>query len=189
VEKMSLMRYGRNVTVISLSVTLFASGCTGARDKTPETRSAGSNVAVTPSVVPTTAAKSPLGNNAFKAGLSVSNPPATIRAGQQQTLIVSVKNESSATWPSRGQANLNYQVNIGNHWLDGTTLKIVVNDDGRKGLPYDLKPGDEIQLSLTVTAPPKPGKYILEIDVVQEGVSWFGLKGSKPFRVSLPVSQ
>ena len=33
-----------------------------------------------------------------------------------------------------------------------------------------------------------PGDYILEVDVVQEGVSWFGLKGSKTWRGRVKVN-
>jgi hypothetical protein len=63
----------------------------------------------------------------------------------------------------------------------------VVNDDGRSGLLYDLNPGEEIEIPLTVTAPERPGTYVLEIDMVQEGVSWFALKGSTPLRTIVKV--
>ena len=37
-------------------------------------------------------------------------------------------------------------------------------------------------------APEAPGDYILELDVVQEGVAWFGARGSKTLRASVGVT-
>ena len=38
-----------------------------------------------------------------------------------------------------------------------------------------------------VTAPETPGDYILEFDMTQEGVAWFGAHGSKPLRARVKV--
>jgi hypothetical protein len=62
-----------------------------------------------------------------------------------------------------------------------------MNDDGRSVLLYDLNPGEEIDIPLTVTAPVEAGTYVLEIDMVQEGVAWFASKGSKPLRAIVKV--
>ena len=77
-------------------------------------------------------------------------------------------------------------MSAGNHWLDaqGNTF---ANDDGRAPLLSDLRPGDEAELRLVVNAPRRAGDYLLEIDMLQEGVSWFGLKGSKTLRVPVKV--
>jgi hypothetical protein len=67
---------------------------------------------------------------------------------------VKLRNASSVTgrrWERNGQpAHL-----LGNHWLDENNRPLV-NDDGRSILLYDLKPGEEIELPLTVTAPRRP---------------------------------
>ena len=56
-------------------------------------------------------------------------------------------------------------------------------------LPYDLNPQGEIELPLTITAPENPGNYVLEVDMVQEGISWFSLKGSKSLRSNIRVER
>jgi hypothetical protein len=66
---------------------------------------------------------------------------------------------------------------------------MIVNDDGRSPLLFDLRPGDEIELPLTITAPQHEGDYVLEIDMVQEAVSWFGEKGSKTLRSRVRVTR
>jgi hypothetical protein len=38
-----------------------------------------------------------------------------------------------------------------------------------------------------VNAPTIPGDYFLELDMLQEGVSWFGLHGSPTLRVPIRV--
>ena len=72
---------------------------------------------------------------------------------------------------------------MGNHWLDENN-KIVVNDDARSILLYDLGPNEEIEVPLTINVPKDPGNYLLEIDMLQENVTWFGNKGSKTLRSS-----
>jgi hypothetical protein len=62
---------------------------------------------------------------------------------------------------------------------------MLVHDDGRAPLPRDLGPGEELELSMVVNAPRDPGDYLLEVDLLQEGVAWFGDKGSPT--VTLPV--
>ncbi|HJZ79474.1 MAG TPA: hypothetical protein VKD91_03990 [Pyrinomonadaceae bacterium] len=93
---------------------------------------------------------------------------------------------SPLAWLARERAAAGYQINVGNHWLAGDG-KILVNDDGRATLLQDLLPGQEQEFSFTINPPPSPGQYILEIDVLQENVSWFGLKGSQTLRLPVTV--
>jgi hypothetical protein len=101
-------------------------------------------------------------------------------------LLVRVKNISAVTWPARERGGGVHQVSVGNHWLDPSG-KILINDDGRSALLRDLNPGESIEIPLTVNAPTDVGAYLLEIDMVQEGVSWFGLKGSPTVRLPVEV--
>jgi hypothetical protein len=109
-----------------------------------------------------------------------------LRAGERRALYVSVRNAGRGKWPSLGGAGQNFRLFLGNHWLDSSG-RVVTNDDGRSSFPYDLAPGDGIELLLTVTAPRAAGVYTLELDVLQEGVSWFGLKGSDTLRLDVKV--
>ena len=55
----------------------------------------------------------------------------------------------------------------------------------RTGYRATWLPGETMELSLSVNTPVARGSYILEIDMLQESVTWFGLAGSKT--VKLPV--
>jgi hypothetical protein len=57
---------------------------------------------------------------------------------------------------------------------------MIVQDDGRTEVPGGVGPGEAIPLALTVQAPDRAGVYMLELDLVQEGVSWFAARGSRP---------
>jgi hypothetical protein len=133
-----------------------------------------------------TAAKGlPLPDSAFRAQLSVSDLPASIRGGQKYVVRVTLKNESPVTWPGR-QPAWQYQITVGDRWLNekGATLNEL---DGRVALDDDLPPGGVAVLSLQLTAPPVAGNYILQFDAIQEGVAWFSDKGSAALNLSIKV--
>jgi ubiquinone/menaquinone biosynthesis C-methylase UbiE len=102
----------------------------------------------------------------------------TASADTEIDIPVRVKNISKIAWPSLSDSLGLYYICLGNHWLD-QSQNIIKNDDGRIALPKIIIPNEEIDLDLTVKTPNKPGKYYLEFDLVQEGVTWFKDKGSK----------
>ena len=53
-------------------------------------------------------------------------------------------------------------------------------DGARAALPYDLGPGASVSLTLTLRTPSRTGQYRVELDMVQEGVCWFGENRSPP---------
>lgn len=138
--------------------------------------------------IKTTPVSAPLPPNAFNAQLTLVDSPPVLKAGERQPIYVRIKNTSDATWPALGQADGAFAVRAGNHWLNEHET-IVVQDDVRALLLFDLPPGQEMELPLTVTAPRQPGRYILEIDMVQELVAWFGSRGSKTLRLDVSVEE
>ncbi|HEX4631470.1 MAG TPA: glycosyltransferase family 39 protein [Chthoniobacterales bacterium] len=127
----------------------------------------------------------PLPDEGFRAELSFVARPSSLRAKRQAAIFVRIKNASTVTWLARERGGSPHQVSLGNHWLDSSG-RTLINDDGRRALLRDLKPGETTDLPLTVNAP-SSGRYILELDMVQEGVSWFGLKGSPTVRLPVEV--
>jgi 4-amino-4-deoxy-L-arabinose transferase-like glycosyltransferase len=128
----------------------------------------------------------PLPLEGFRAELTVVRQPSIIRAKKQAVFVVRVKNISPVTWLARERGGSPHQVSLGNHWLDPTG-KTLINDDGRSALLQNLEPGETTELPLTVNAPAATGPCILEIDLLQEGVSWFGLAGSKTLRLPVEI--
>jgi len=125
-----------------------------------------------------------LPERALKAELIWSQPPPqSFSAGLKETVYVKVRNASDVVWPALGRSDGSFRLFVGNHWLDENN-KIVVNDDARSILLYDLGPNEEIDVPLTINVPKNPGNYVLEIDMLQENVRWFNNKGSKTLRSS-----
>jgi hypothetical protein len=128
----------------------------------------------------------PLADGDFRAELRAVELPARVAAKARVEIRVAVRNAGGAVWLARERGLSPYQLSAANHWLDASGA-VVTNDDGRGALPRDLRPGEEAVLTFAVNAPRRPGDYLLEIDVLQEGVSWFALKGSKTLRVPVRV--
>jgi hypothetical protein len=148
-------------------------------------------VQTTPSRSQTPSEPAALPSNGYKAELNLAEPPAKMRSGQKETVRVKIKNASDVMWWAKGAAvntrpDNKFYIAAGNRWLkaDGSLL---TNMDGRYGINKDLKPGEETEVPLQVTAPKDPGEYTLEIDLLQEGVAWFSEKGSATAKVKVTV--
>lgn len=133
-------------------------------------------------------AAGPLPPEGYKAALSFVDQPDRMRAGETKSIRVRVKNASPVLWKVRGaSADNKYYIAVGNRWFraDGTTL--VTSMDGRIGLPENLAPGQETTASLLIKAPQEPGEYVLDIDLVQEQVTWFNERGSETVKTKVSV--
>lgn len=168
-----------------LFALVFACALAGAGCSKPPSAA---NTAATPAPAKT---PGPLPDSGFKAQLTLPDAPAKLRAGQKETVQVHIKNASDVFWWSRGgevneRSDNWFYIAAGNRWLkaDGS---LVTDMDGRHGISKDLKPGEETAIPLSVTAPKEPGEYILEVDLVQEQVSWFSDKGSPTARAKVTV--
>ena len=99
--------------------------------------------------------------------------PRVARAGADAVVRARVENAGDVDWPSVGPAAARRQISLGNHWLDEAG-RTVVQDDGRAVLPdRGLAPGEHAELPLKVCGPRDPRRYSLEVDMMQEGVTWF----------------
>ena len=134
-------------------------------------------------------ATAPLPDNGYKAKITLLESPTKLRVGQKVTIRVKAQNASSVPWNGRGGGDDNrLYIAAGDRWLkpDGTVITAL---DGRYGLDRNLKPGEETEVPLLITAPKDPGDYILEVDLVQEQVAWFHEKGSETTRVKITVER
>ena len=104
-------------------------------------------------------------------------------AGQVASVPVIVTNSGQGTFPT----NSSYPVTLGYHWYDSAG-RAVVWDGARTKLPGDLASGQSVSLTAQVSAPTNPGTYSLRFDLVQEGVTWFSLKGAAPTDFTVTVA-
>jgi len=125
-----------------------------------------------------------LHDGAHRARIAVLDCPPRLGPGDPVDLKVSVTNDSSGLWPSEHRQAT--KLRVGNHWLDARG-RMVIQDDGRSPLPDDLPPGASASIPLQVRAPARPGRYRLQVDMVEEAVTWFAERGSTPAEVEVRV--
>ena len=176
----------RITLLVSLLACLLTTGCAkqSTNTQSPNSSAKAPEVSRTPG---------PLPDKGFKAQITLANPPVKFRAGQKETILVKIKNASDVIWWQRGgeinhRPDNQFYIAVGNHWL-GNDGKPLENLEGHNGITKDLKPGEEIEVPLLVTAPKTPGDYTLEVDLVQEGVAWFHEKGSPTANIKVKVDQ
>jgi peptidoglycan hydrolase-like amidase len=118
---------------------------------------------------------------AFVAAFTQPTLPAFV-AGGQYTVNVAVRNAGAAAWPFAGVN----PITLSYHWTDvaGT---VVVWDGSRTRLAADLAPNASVTVPATIVAPNTAGSYTLTLDMVREGVAWFGQLGNATYSVGAPV--
>jgi SAM-dependent methyltransferase len=98
--------------------------------------------------------------------------PARLAPGSATTIAIDVVNDGWDEWRSDGPN----PVHASYHWL--TPAGAMADFDGlRSDLPRPLGPGDTVRATVAVRAPAAPGAYLLAIDLVREGVTWFSDAG------------
>jgi acyl-CoA synthetase (AMP-forming)/AMP-acid ligase II/thioesterase domain-containing protein/acyl carrier protein len=114
----------------------------------------------------------------------ISSPFKTLelRAGERLSLPAKLKNTSPIAWEAFDRSGLA----LGNHWLlrNGSML---VWSDGRTALKRRLGPGERAYMTLDVVAPHEPGDYLLEVDLVEEGIRWFADFALAPLHIPVHV--
>lgn len=132
-----------------------------------------------------------LPDSGFAVEFSENDIPNTMTAGNKLSADVAIRNISKQTWPSQPNAkNLN-QVNLSYRWKDPKG-RVLIADGVRTPLPRNLAPGESVRLKMNIAAPERPGRYLIEVTLVQEGVAWFDERGgaalSLPIVVAAPVA-
>jgi SAM-dependent methyltransferase len=130
------------------------------------------------------AGSAPMPDSAYRASVRIEGAlPDCVMPGDTISLVASVTNVSGRPWR---QSEFG-PVRLGNHWLSPAHV-MLIQDDGRASLPGEVQAGQECHVALDVTAPSEPGEYVLECDVVHEGITWFADRGSDTWRRRLTVA-
>jgi hypothetical protein len=110
------------------------------------------------------------GDDDHRAHLARFDDDDRLAPGERRPVHVRVTNRGGAVW--RWGLDQEPQVRVAHHWRtpDG---ELVQFEGERSPLPARLGPGDEAIVPVWVTAPAEPGRYLLEIDLVNEHVRWF----------------
>lgn len=106
-------------------------------------------------------------------------------AGGRVEVPIQVRNEGEALWlgESHGVPGV---TRVGAHLGDAEGAPLD-HDWYRLSLPGEMAPHEEAALVLELSVPSTPGRYVVEVDLVAEGVAWFGQLGSPTAKLTLDV--
>jgi hypothetical protein len=129
------------------------------------------------------AAKDSRERDGLKAEITIGLLRAELRVGEQIHGRATVQNVGTATWlpGSTPVGGVNLGVHLRSH--DGRPLNV---DFGRVALEQATAPGETQTVAFALEAP-GPGDYLLEFDLVSEGVAWFEMNGSATATVRITV--
>jgi hypothetical protein len=119
----------------------------------------------------------------FKAAFDVPDPPSTLAASQRVALRVDIANTGADRWPSLGERS----VRASYHWVDEDG-RIAVQDGERTHLPSDVAPGKRVSMWATIVAPATPGRYRLQLSLVQESIAWLEQVGGAPCELDVTIT-
>jgi SAM-dependent methyltransferase len=120
--------------------------------------------------------------NAYDVRYERYDGPAEAAAGAEFRAIVAITNAGWDEWRSDGV----HPVHVSYHWLKPGG-GMVEFDGLRSNLPRALGPNQSCDASMLVRAPAAAGDYVLAIDLVKEGVTWFSEAGKPWHTMSVRV--
>ena len=116
---------------------------------------------------------------AYSAAIEVLDCPAVMEAGSYASVLVGIHNRSGRLLRPSSVLVRPANVFLSSHWFTATG-EIARWDNARSDLPKRLKSGESAAGYLMVAAPEQPGDYLLQPDLVEEGVAWFSQHSPMP---------
>jgi len=118
----------------------------------------------------------------YLAGIRSSKASYSSLEGGTIEIRLELRNQGRKPWDSQGQnpCLLSYH-------LLGENSRIVKYDNQRFSFPQKVPPGESVNLTVQVKSPLEAGNYVLEFDLLLEGLSWFKDYGSATLRLPLDV--
>ena len=133
-----------------------------------------------------TVATEKLSENLIKVGIMVIECPKAVSANIDFKVRVNIKNTGGIVIPSLGKEGQLLQVGVTYHWRNFEE-KIIVWDGLVTPLKSDIGLDQEQLVNMSIKSPEIPGRYILDIDLVQNSAFWFGAIGSQIARIMIDV--
>lgn len=111
--------------------------------------------------------------------------PVTCQPGETVQTVWTVHNQGDTRWNHAANAGGGF-VRLGAHLRDSQG-QVLNWDFARVALPKDVYPHEAVQMQLAFVAPPAPGAYRVEVDLVNELQCWFQDRGSPTVVLELIV--
>jgi hypothetical protein len=108
--------------------------------------------------------------------------PPSFDSKSQTTIImpVTITNQGNVTWGANSEFAVSY------HVLDADG-RLLIWDGRRTSIGGELRPGASRAVPVSYNIPTTPGTYLLNTEVVREGIAWLSDYGSPPVQTRLTV--
>jgi hypothetical protein len=103
-----------------------------------------------------------------------------LRTGERLAVRLSLTNTGRVVWDSEAVPPFH----ISYRWLTVDRDRMLASEGLRTAFPSVVRPGQTVTIQARVQAPPQPGRYSLQWDVVQEGIRWFSTEPGATVRRS-----
>jgi ubiquinone/menaquinone biosynthesis C-methylase UbiE len=113
-------------------------------------------------------------------------PQLVARAGEALDIPVRLMNRGIGTWCSESEIPVLLSYHLHREEADGRRT-LVAFDNPRTPLPADVAPESRTTVRLPFFAPATAGRYLLDLDLVQERVTWFADRGFRTATLRLDV--
>ena len=129
------------------------------------------------------------GANTHRASYRVAAWESPVAVGEPAHVTLKVHNDGWETWNAAAPS----PYRVGAHVASSAPgVRTLPSDPAgyplRISLPSDVPPGGEATVDLDLPAQAAAGSYVVQIDMVQEGVTWFETAGDIPLQRSLVVA-
>jgi hypothetical protein len=162
-------------------LTLSALACGPERPPVP-----GSYTSATPTPGPS--GRKDLPESAYRIVWTPLVAPAALAPGERFDLPVTFQNAGDVEWPATGRGDL-YVVRLSQRWLRANGELVADYGALRIDLPVPVPAGQSTKLWAALVAPSVPGDYVVQFDLVHEGVTWFADRGAAKQFLALKVRQ
>jgi SAM-dependent methyltransferase len=106
--------------------------------------------------------------------------------GARLSVPVRVVNTGNTLWLHQRRPEGGH-VAVGGHLRDADR-RLIELDLFRTLLPRPVAPGEAVEVACELALPDRKGRYFVELDLVDEGIAWFGAAGSPTLELEVQVS-
>jgi hypothetical protein len=112
--------------------------------------------------------------------------PSECSPGIEITYQFQIENTGMVRWSALGEAGTERgAIRLGAHLFKDS--EEIVWDYSRGLLPRDILPDETEMVEIHLRAPTTPGIYVIEFDLVAEGLAWFEDAGGRTIQQTLVV--
>lgn len=132
----------------------------------------------------------PLPDSAFPGRVSVLETDLGVVAPSSMiSILVELRNESEYRWFSPfGHSVRPFGIYLGHFWFPANST-VALGEEPRTWMDGVVERNSSGVQHMTIRAPDVPGRYDLEIDLVQESACWFKQRGLAPARLCVRVEE